>query len=84
MQYEIQIEDSVFKFLEKLNKPIKNKILDKVYELANNPRPYGSIKMSGNDSYRIRVGDYRVIYEINDKVVKVYIVKIGHRKDVYE
>ncbi len=84
MQYEIQIADSVMKFLDKMNKPLKNKILDKVFSLADNPRPYGSIKMSGNDSYRIRVGDYRVIYEINDKVVKVYIVKIGHRKDVYE
>ena len=59
-------------------------IRKKVDALAHDPRPSGSKKLSGEDGlYRIRSGDYRVIYMVQDKVLLVLVVKIGHRRDVY-
>lgn len=52
--------------------------------LAVNPRPRGCRKLSSSEQYRIRVGDYRVLYEIEDDVLRVLVVKVGHRRDVYE
>ncbi len=52
--------------------------------LADNPRPYGYKKLKGEDAYCIRVGDYRVIYEINDGKIIVTMVSVGHRKDIYK
>jgi mRNA interferase RelE/StbE len=52
-------------------------------KLADNPRPHGSLKLQGEDLYRIRVGSYRVIYEIHDAQVLVLVVRIRHRKDAY-
>ena len=55
-----------------------------MYSLADNPRPYGYKKLRGESGYRIRVGDYRIVYEIFDDIVTVEIIKINHRKEVYK
>ncbi len=55
-----------------------------IHSLAENPRPNGYIKLKGKDAYRIRVGDYRIIYEIIDKILLVDVIDVGHRSDIYE
>jgi mRNA interferase RelE/StbE len=52
-------------------------------KLEINPRPFGYIKLKGRDAYRIRVGNYRIIYEIEDKILKVTVIDSGNRKDIY-
>ena len=52
--------------------------------LADDPRPYGCKKLSGEDAYRIRVGDYRIVYSIYDDIVTVEVIRINHRKEVYK
>jgi mRNA interferase RelE/StbE len=59
------------------------RIRDRIRQLANNPRPSDCHKLTGRDGWRIRVGDYRVIYEINDKDQSVVVLHVGHRRDVY-
>ncbi len=59
------------------------KIIAAMQALVDNPRPPGSLKLKGGPNCLFRVGNYRVVYEIDDKIVTVMIVKIGHRKDVY-
>ncbi len=51
--------------------------------LAENPRPTGCIKLTGMEAYRIRVGDYRIVYEITDRVLIVTVIDVGHRREVY-
>lgn len=59
------------------------KILATINSLSKEPRPPGVERLSGQEKYRVRQGNYRIIYEINDKEVIVVVVKVGHRKDVY-
>lgn len=54
-----------------------------IFKLAENPRPAGCRKLTGRDGWRIRIGSYRVIYELNDAEKKAFVVHIGHRRDVY-
>ncbi len=63
---------------------VNNKILRAILNLKNNPRPIGSKKLKGNsENWRIRVGNYRIVYSIDDKISIVDIRKVGHRKDIY-
>lgn len=57
--------------------------MSKLDKLKANPRGEGAIKMSGQSSWRIGIGDYRVIYDIQDSVLLVLVLKIGHRRDIY-
>lgn len=82
--YKIQIKKSAAKEIESLPREAISKILPKIGSLAENPRPMGCKKLSGDEKYRIRVGNYRVLYEIEDEIVTVFVVKVGHRKEVYE
>jgi mRNA interferase RelE/StbE len=85
--YTIIISESAFKQLNKLQKPIVKKIELAINKLSENPRPIGVKKLKGiinEDLYRIRSGDYRIVYSIEDKVQIVDIRKIGHRKDIYK
>jgi len=66
MTYKINIQKKAFKVLEKINEPYYSNIKDAILSLANDPRPQGYIKLKGRDDYRIRVADYRIIYEIFD------------------
>lgn len=82
--YKIEIKKSAQKELKSLpNKELK-KIIEKISSLATNPRPTGCKKLSGDEKYRIRVGNYRVLYSIEDNILVIFIVKVGHRKNVYE
>ncbi len=69
--------------MEKINEPAYTNIKAAIYNLAENPRPIGYKKLKGREGYRIRVGDYRVIYNIFDKVLTIDVVNLGHRKDIY-
>ena len=82
--YKIEIKKSAQKEIKQLpNKELK-KVVDKISSLTNEPRPIGSKKLSGDEKYRIRVGNYRVLYSIEDQILVIYVVKVGHRKDVYQ
>ena len=82
--YKIRIEKSVQKSLEKINEPFYSKIKVAILNLAKNPRPTGYKKLKGRDGYRIRVVDYRIIYEVFDNLLLVAVIDLGNRKDIYE
>ncbi|MFZ2726076.1 MAG: type II toxin-antitoxin system RelE/ParE family toxin [Methylococcaceae bacterium] len=83
--YKIEFKASAKKQLLQLPKPIINKVSALIDILATNPHPIGHKKLVGSDStYRIRCGDYRIIYSVFEQRLIINIVKIGHRKDVYK
>lgn len=82
--YQVIISSPARKFIKKLPSLTVKRIIDSLDKLAVNPRPHGSKKLINSDVYRIRVGNYRIIYSINDTVKIVDVRKVGHRKDVYE
>jgi len=85
MDYSIIIQPSAQRQLERLSTDAQRRISATFDALAKNPRPHGYKKIvSKNELYRIRIGDYRVIYNVNDKILRILIVKVGHRGDVYE
>lgn len=83
--YTIQIKKSAAKEMELLPVKITALITTAILDLANNPRPTGCKKLRGKstDFWRIRIGDYRVIYTIDDQIKIIDVQKIGHRKDIY-
>ena len=84
MTYRIEIKPQAEKALAKILKPYQRRIANAIDGLASSPRLAGCVKLAGaQDAYRIRIGDYRIVYEIVDKVLIVYIFRIAHRKDVY-
>jgi mRNA interferase RelE/StbE len=72
------------KQLDKLSDNIAEPIIDAIVGLEENPRPIGYKKLKGRDGYRIRTGNYRIIYDIFDTELIIDIITLGHRKDVYE
>lgn len=82
--YRVVIEKSVQKQLEKIAEPHYSRVRTAILELANNPRPPGYKKLIGRNGYRIRQGDYRIIYEIADEILTVQVLAAGHRRDIYE
>jgi mRNA interferase RelE/StbE len=81
--YNLLIKASAARELEALPAKDRSRIAAKIEGLANNPGPPGSEKLSGEEKYRLRQGDYRVLYSIQDVSTTVTIVKIGHRREVY-
>ena len=81
--YELVFKKSVAKDLRRLPNEDVRRILERIRSLAEEPRPFGSEKLSGLERYRIRVGICRVIYEIQDRILMVLVVKVAHRSDVY-
>ena len=81
--YELVFKKSVAKDLRRLPQQDVLRILERIRSLAEDPRPLGCEKLSTLERYRIRVGIYRVIYEIQDRILTVLIVKIAHRSGVY-
>lgn len=81
--YELQIKPSAVKEIEKLPRKDRPRVVQKIRALAVNPRPHGCEKLSAEEKYRIRQGDYRVVYSIDDNERVVLVVKVGHRKEVY-
>jgi mRNA interferase RelE/StbE len=83
-QYDIEISNTAEKQLKKLNPEDQRRVVRAILDLAYEPHPLGSRKLSGyDDVFRIRVGSYRVIYSVSGNRLVVIILKIGHRKDVY-
>ena len=84
MSYEVILGRRVEKFLVKLDRPISRRIINAVEALGGNPYPPGVQQMKGYENrWRIRVGDYRIIYEIYEQELVVLVVRVGHRKEVY-
>ncbi|MCK4505752.1 MAG: type II toxin-antitoxin system RelE/ParE family toxin [Candidatus Aegiribacteria sp.] len=83
MIYSIEILRSAQKQLSKINRQDQDRIIASIESLADNPRPDGCKKLSGRSAWRIRIGTYRVIYEIQDEKLIVLVVKIGHRREIY-
>lgn len=83
-QYRLLIKASAAKELKAItSKKERQRVVKRIQSLETNPRPRGSQKLSARERYRIRQGQYRIVYAIEDDVLVVYVVKIGHRKDVY-
>jgi mRNA interferase RelE/StbE len=82
-KYNIQIKKSATKEIEKLPRQMRVRIIDRIATLAIDPRPADALKLTNSEKYRIRLGAYRILYTIEDDVLTVTVVKIGHRKDVY-
>lgn len=85
MPYSIRISPAAHREIRKLDRPIQKRILRKLDELGRVPRPNGVEKLSGGNQvrYRVRVGDYRTIYRIDDEVLTVLVLKVGNRKEIY-
>lgn len=81
--YELAFRRSVAKDLRAIPKRDVARILERIRQLASDPRPPGCEKLSGLDRYRIRQGAYRILYEIEDSSVTVTVVKVAHRREVY-
>jgi mRNA interferase RelE/StbE len=84
MKYAVVIEKPVIKYIEKLPTDIYSKIKAAILALEDNPRPHGVEKLTNKDAYRIRVGVYRIIYTIKDKVLLVTVIDAGHRREIYK
>jgi mRNA interferase RelE/StbE len=82
-EYKIFFKESVEKDLRSIPKKDIKKILTRIEALAQEPRPQGCEKLSSQEKYRIRQGTYRIIYSIQDQELTVWVVKVGHRKEVY-
>ena len=84
-KYSIRIKKSALKELEAVGTKVdRRRIVKRIESLSTDPRPAGSIKLSGLDRYRIRQGRYRILYTIEDMELLVYVIKVGDRKDVYK
>lgn len=81
--YKLQIKPSAVKELEAIPPKERHRIVTKIRKLATDPRPSGSEKLSGHQLYRVRHGNYRILYAIEDADLSLVVVKIGHRRDVY-
>lgn len=84
MAWRVEIKASAVGEIRALPKRDQRRVLHAIEALAENPRPQGARKLKGaKDAYRVRVGDYRVVYQLANDVLIVFVVRVGHRKDVY-
>jgi mRNA interferase RelE/StbE len=82
--YRVLFSAHAVRAFRKLPRGIQERLMPVIDSLADTPRPPGAEKLSGaEDTYRVRVGDYRVLYEIQDRILRVLVVETGHRRDVY-
>ena len=82
-KYRVLIKPSASKELDSIPKTDLKRIIKRIQNLSEIPRPAGCEKLSGEDRYRVRRGPYRIVYSIDDKSREVLIVKVGHRREVY-
>ena len=81
--YEVLIKRSAVKEIEKIStRADRRRVVGKIQALAVDPRPPNCQKLSGSERYRVRQGNYRIVYAIEDEKLIVYVVKVGHRKDI--
>ncbi|MEO5946551.1 MAG: type II toxin-antitoxin system RelE/ParE family toxin [Chitinophagaceae bacterium] len=83
-EYQILITKTAQKQLDRLPDSIAGLLIETIQELSVNPRPHGSKKLKGRKGYRIRKGDFRIIYDIIDRILTVEVIAIGNRKDIYD
>lgn len=83
MIYRVEISRRAAKAVTGLDKPLRRRILTAIESLSGNPRPDGCKKLVGRETWRIRVGDYRVVYEIHDEVLLVLVVDAPHCREIY-
>ena len=81
--YNIKIIPSARKSLDSLEKRSFIQLKDRILALASNPRPHSCIKLTADEGYRVRSGDYRVLYRIDDRRKMVYVYRVKHRKEAY-
>ncbi|MFC1479648.1 type II toxin-antitoxin system RelE/ParE family toxin [Planctomycetota bacterium] len=84
VKYNLEIKRSAVKELNKIPRKDLKKIIKRIKSLADDPRPADCVKLSGDEKYRIRQGNYRILYSIHDTILIVCVVRIAHRKDAYK
>lgn len=82
-EYKIYLRRSVKKDLSHIPKKDLKRIIQRIKNLSVNPRPHGCEKLSGQERYRIRHGKFRIVYSIQDEELTVWVVKVGHRREIY-
>ena len=82
-EYKVYFKESVEKDFSTIPKKDLQKILRRIEMLSQDPRPQGHEKLTGRERYRVRQGHYRIVYSIQDKELTVWVVKVGHRREVY-
>ncbi len=81
--YKVYFKESVEKDFGAIPKKDLQKIMRRIEALAKDPRPTGHEKLTGQERYRVRQGRYRIVYSIQDELLTIWVVKVGHRKDIY-
>ena len=81
--YSVRIKASAVRELEAVPRKDRQRIVARIQTLCENPRPVGCEKLGGQDLYRVRQGNYRILYSVHDTHVLVVVIKIGHRREVY-
>ncbi len=84
MSYQLIISKGIKKVIESLPEAVERRVIAHIEALETNPRPTGVKELKGKDGWRIRIGDYRVVYRILDEEEVILLAKIGYRKDVYQ
>lgn len=82
-EYRVYFKRSVWKDFERISRNDLKRILQRIENLKENPRPTECEQLTGQDRYRLRQGRYRIVYSVQDNDLTVWVVKVGHRKDVY-
>jgi mRNA interferase RelE/StbE len=82
--YQLTISKTAQKQLDRLQDNIADRLIEAIYKLTDNPRPPGCKKLKGRDGYRIREGDYRIIYKVFDNILLIDVIAAGNRKDIYD
>ena len=84
MPYAISYVPSAARVMRKLDRTVARRLANAIGELASEPRPPGCLLMKGGDGeFRIRVGDYRVVYDVRDEELVVLVLRLGHRREIY-
>jgi len=84
MPYRIEVKRSAAKEIRAITrKQDRERVVERIAALAEDPRPPGCTKLSGREAYRVRQGEYRIVYTVEDEALVVEVVKVGHRRDVY-
>ena len=83
MTYRLFIEKAAQKALAEIPQPYQGQIISSIEQLAEAPRPHGARKLTGRDAWRVRVGDYRILYEIHDDQLVILVIRVGHRREIY-
>jgi mRNA interferase RelE/StbE len=85
MTYQVQVVPAAVRQLGKLDPPARRRVQAAIELLAEEPRPSGAKKLVGGDGeWRVRTGDYRIVYEVHDAVLVILVVAVGHRRDIYQ